>query len=99
MNGNPHYDHSGHDVDFAMKEIQLKDAKARLSAVVDDAVNGDGAIITRHGKRDAVLISFEEFQRLTRQVPSFGWLLAHAPVEDEDLPTRKSARRADEDAV
>jgi antitoxin Phd len=86
-------------VEIAMKEIQLKDAKAQLSSVVDDAVNGNGAIITRHGKRDAVLISFEEFQRLTRQLPTFGWLLSQAPLEDADLPTRKGARTSDEDAV
>jgi antitoxin (DNA-binding transcriptional repressor) of toxin-antitoxin stability system len=31
-----------------MREIQLRDAKASLSAVVDDAVRGEPAIITRH---------------------------------------------------
>jgi prevent-host-death family protein len=34
-----------------MREIQLKDAKATLSFVVDDAVRGKPAIITRHGGR------------------------------------------------
>ena len=34
-----------------MKEIQLKDAKATLSHVLDDAIAGKPAIITRHGKR------------------------------------------------
>jgi prevent-host-death family protein len=34
-----------------MREIQLRDAKARLSVVVDDAVRGEPAIITRHGRR------------------------------------------------
>ena len=33
-----------------MREIQLRDAKASLSAVVDEAVRGEPAIITRHGK-------------------------------------------------
>jgi prevent-host-death family protein len=73
---------------MGMREIQLKDAKAKLSAVVDNAVNGDGAIITRHGKKEAVVISYKEFQRLSKAVPSFGWLLTHAPLEDVDLPER-----------
>ncbi len=73
-----------------MREIQLKDAKAKLSAVVDDAMSGDGAIITRHGKKEAVVISYDEFQRLSKAVPSFGWLLTHAPLEDGDLPERQS---------
>ena len=40
-----------------MREIQLRDAKASLSAVVDDAVRGEPAIITRHGKPVAQLVA------------------------------------------
>jgi antitoxin Phd len=42
-----------------VEEIQLKDAQNSLSAVVDRAVAGDQIVITRHGKREAVLISWE----------------------------------------
>jgi prevent-host-death family protein len=70
-----------------MKEIQLRDAKAGLSAVVDDAVRGEPAIITRHGKGEAVILSFKEWERLSR-VPSFGQLLMAAPIMPEDLPER-----------
>ena len=70
-----------------MREIQLRDAKARLSAVVDDAVRGDPAVITRHGKREAVIIGFKEWERLS-QVPSFGRLLMAAPIGPDDLPER-----------
>jgi antitoxin Phd len=74
-----------------MREIQLKDAKATLSAVVDEALTGNAAIITRHGQRTAVIISYEEYQKL-KTVPSFGWLLANAPLDDDDLPERKPGR-------
>ena len=70
-----------------MREIQLRDAKASLSAVVDDAVRGKPAIITRHGKREAVILSFKEWERLS-QVPSFGRLLMAAPIVPDDLPER-----------
>ena len=70
-----------------MKEIQLRDAKATLSAVLDDAVRGKPSVITRRGRREAVLISYEEWQRLSR-VPSFGRLLMAAPLEEGDLPQR-----------
>jgi hypothetical protein len=33
-----------------MRNIQLRDAKAALSAVVDDAAHGNASVITRHGK-------------------------------------------------
>ncbi|VTZ50520.1 Antitoxin [Methylocella tundrae] len=70
-----------------MREIQLRDAKATLSAVVDEALQGKPAIITRHGKRQAVILSYEEWERLS-QVPSFGRLLMTAPVAAEDLSNR-----------
>ena len=73
-----------------MREIQLRDAKASLSAVIDEAVHGEPAIITRHGKPEAVILSFAEWQRLSH-VPSFGQLLMAAPLTKDDLPERNQA--------
>ncbi|MDP3897409.1 MAG: type II toxin-antitoxin system Phd/YefM family antitoxin [Mesorhizobium sp.] len=72
-----------------MKSIQLKDAKATLSAVVDDAVAGRPSLITRHGRKEAVVISFAEYERLSK-VPSFGALLMAFPGEPGDIPERPS---------
>jgi len=73
-----------------MRKIQLKDAKASLSSVVNDAVRGRAAVITRHGKPEAVVLSFEEWERLAK-IPSFGQLLMSAPVKVADLPRRNRA--------
>jgi antitoxin Phd len=73
-----------------VKEIQLRDAKASLSAVVDEAVRGSPAVITRHGKRQAVVVSYEEWERLSH-VPTFGRLLMAAPLAEDDLPNRNSS--------
>jgi antitoxin Phd len=73
-----------------MREIQLRDAKASLSAVVDEAMEGKPAVITRHGKRQAVVVSYEEWERLST-VPSFGRLLMGAPLAAGDLPRRNKA--------
>jgi antitoxin Phd len=73
-----------------MREIQLRDAKATLSAVVDNAVRGEPSVITRHGRPEAVVIGFEEWQRLS-SVPSFGRLLMAAPMAPDDLPERDRA--------
>ena len=75
-----------------MQKIQLRDAKATLSAVVDQAQQGEPSIITRHGRPEAVVISFEEWQRLS-QVPSFGRLLMEAQLEPEDVPERYGSLR------
>jgi len=77
-----------------MRKIQLKDAKAKLSTVVDDAVRGKPSVITRHGKREVVLLSYEEWERLS-QVPSFGRLLMSAPLLEDDVPPRSSAPMRD----
>lgn len=74
-----------------MRDIKLSDAKARLSAVVDQAVQGKPVAITRNGRREAVLLGYEEWLRLSR-VPSFGRLLSSMPAGD--LPVRGSSRRS-----
>ncbi|GEO39951.1 prevent-host-death family protein [Skermanella aerolata] len=83
-----------------MKQIQLKDAKATLSAVVDRAVAGEPTVITRHGRKEAVLVSFEEWERVSK-VPSFADLLLAFPGDAEDIPERlrKPARTLTEDSL
>ena len=75
---------------MAVHKVQLKDAKANLSAVVDQATRGKPSVITRHGKPEAVVLGFADWQRLSR-VPSFGRLLMSAPLESEDVPKRNRA--------
>ena len=70
-----------------MKDIQLRDAKTNLSAVVDAATQGKPSVITRHGKREAVVLGYEEWKKLST-APTFGRLLMAAPLEAGDLPTR-----------
>ncbi len=71
-----------------MQEIQIRDAKANLSAVIDHATRGEPSVITRHGKPMAVILSYEEYTRLS-SVPSFGRLLMSMP---DDLETERGGR-------
>ena len=77
-----------------MRKIQLKEAKSKLSAVVDEATRGRPSVITRHGKSEAVLLGFADWQRLAN-VPSFGRLLMSAPVAPADVPGRNRTRIRD----
>jgi antitoxin Phd len=70
-----------------MQKVQLKDAKANLSALVDRATRGEPSVITRHGKAEAVVLGFADWERLSH-VPSFGRLLMLAPLGPGDLPAR-----------
>jgi prevent-host-death family protein len=73
-----------------MRRIQLKDAKASLSAVVDRATRGKPSVITRHGKPEAVVLGYTDWERLSH-VPSFGRLLMSAPLDEADVPPRNRA--------
>jgi antitoxin Phd len=72
-----------------MRTIQLRDAKAGLSQVVDDAMQGEPSLITRHGKPQAVVLSFDEWKKLS-SVPSFGRLLMAAPEALAEFTSRNS---------
>jgi antitoxin Phd len=76
-----------------MKEIQLREAKATLSAVVEAAEKGEPTTITKRGRPAAVVVSHAEWMRLKAKVPSFAdLLLAVPPLDPEDLPRRRPAR-------
>ena len=70
-----------------MREIQLRDAKATFSAVVDQAVHGTPSVITRRGRKEVVVLSYEEYEKLAH-VPSSGRLLAAYPGEDDTIAER-----------
>jgi prevent-host-death family protein len=69
-----------------MRQVSLAEAKAKLSDLIADTRAGKPTIIARRGKLTAVVLSFEEYERLSR-VPSLGRLLAY-PGEADDLPDR-----------
>lgn len=63
-----------------IRKIQLKDAKANLSALVDQAARGKPSVITRHGKPEGGRAWLCRLGTVSH-VPSFGRLLMSAPLE------------------
>ncbi|MDX8513958.1 type II toxin-antitoxin system Phd/YefM family antitoxin [Mesorhizobium captivum] len=47
-----------------MKTVQLREAKAGLSALVEAVAGGEPTIITKHGKPAAAIVSVEDLQKL-----------------------------------
>ncbi|HEX9903690.1 MAG TPA: type II toxin-antitoxin system Phd/YefM family antitoxin [Propylenella sp.] len=77
-----------------MKTVQLREAKARLSALVEAAVSGEPTTITRHGKPAAMLVPLSAARKIYPQgKPSFAdWLLSiphEIPFERDQTPPRK----------
>ncbi|HEX4180608.1 MAG TPA: type II toxin-antitoxin system Phd/YefM family antitoxin [Caulobacteraceae bacterium] len=47
-----------------MKSMQVRDAKAKLSALIEAAEHGQPTTITRHGRAAAVLVPVADARRL-----------------------------------
>ena len=77
-----------------MRAVQLRDAKAGLSQLVDEAMQGTPSLITRHGKPQAVVLSYRDWQKLS-SVPSFGRLLMAAPEALGEFTTRDNSAPRD----
>ncbi|MEO9188414.1 MAG: type II toxin-antitoxin system prevent-host-death family antitoxin [Acetobacteraceae bacterium] len=70
-----------------MKTLQLRDAKATLSALVEAAERGEATVVTKHGRPAAMIVPIEVGQRIYRTVePSFASLLMGLP---DDLATER----------
>lgn len=73
-----------------MQVVQIRDAKAGLSALVAAAEGGQPTTISRHGKPCAMVVPFEDGQRLYAAVkPGLAsYLLSRPePLETERDPT------------
>lgn len=81
-----------------MRSVQVREAKARFSALVEAAERGEVITITRHGRPAAVLISAEDARRLYPEGrPSIADLLLAMPdglPEDLDLERDATPPRA-----
>jgi antitoxin Phd len=62
-----------------MRELQLRDAKAAFSAVVEQAANGESTVVTRHGRKVAVVLGYDEWERLSNARRSLADLLLDFP--------------------
>jgi antitoxin Phd len=75
-----------------MRELQLRDAKASFSAVVEQAARGEETVVTRHGQPTAVVLGYADWLRLTGAHPSFAELLLDFPevgeIERDQSPAR-----------
>jgi len=76
-------------------EWQLQEAKGNLSQLIKRAANGDAQMVTVHGKPTAVVVSAEEYARLTRRRGklSTALLCPDLAVEDLDFPRSRDTGR------
>jgi antitoxin Phd len=78
-----------------MRTLQLREAKATLSAVVDAAERGEPTMITRHGRPAAVVVAVSDARAFfEKRKPSFASLLLAIPgeleIERDQTPVREA---------
>ena len=68
----------------------LQDAKNKLSKLVDLAVHDGPQTITRRGKETAIVVSVEDFRKLTSGRDSLVSFLRDSPLAGVDLDLERS---------
>jgi prevent-host-death family protein len=78
-----------------MEQWQLQDAKNRFSEVVQKALKHGPQLITRRGIKTAVIMSIEEYQKLTKPKTDIVDFFHKSPLKDIgiDLTRDKDAGR------
>lgn len=79
-----------------MEQWQLQQAKARLSEVLRRAQTEGPQAITVHGKNEAVVLSWRQYENLAERKPSFVAFMRSSPwagVEIELDRDRSPARK------
>jgi antitoxin Phd len=78
-----------------MKKWPVQDAKARFSEMLDDCIAKGPQMVTRRGEEAAVLVTMEEWKRMSASAkPSLhDLLLGDGPRFELELPKRGRARR------
>jgi antitoxin Phd len=71
-------------------EWQLQEAKGNFSQLIKRAAGGDAQVVTVHGKPTAVVVSAEEYARLTRSKGKLSNALLRPDLAVEDLDFSRS---------
>jgi antitoxin Phd len=69
-----------------MKNIwQLQEAKSKFSEMVDQTLTDGVQIVTRRGKKTVAVVSFEEYEQLTRISEPLSKFLLRSPLAGSEL--------------
>lgn len=69
----------------AVQAWSVANAKARFSEVIERARDEGPQTITRNGRRTAVVVSVEEWERRTKRKEKLGDFLANSPLRGSGI--------------
>jgi len=82
-----------------MKTVSTFDAKNKLSALIAAAIDGEPQVITKNGVESAVLISYEEYLRLTAKAEPLVDFFLNSPLRESGLDLTRSKTGPDRDPL
>ena len=68
----------------------VAEAKAKLSEVIEQAEASGPQTITRNGRKAAVVVSAEEWERKTKRVGNLAEFFASSPLRGSGLKVKRS---------
>jgi len=72
---------------------QIQEAKNRLSEVIARALKQGPQVITRHGEKTVVVVSYTEYEKLRKSQSSLSEFFRASPMTGIDLRRDKSLPR------
>ncbi len=64
---------------------QLQDAKSKFSQLVEKALHNGSQFVTKHGNNAVVILSFKDYQALTKPTSDLVAFLRSSPLVNVDL--------------
>jgi prevent-host-death family protein len=74
---------------MAMEDWSVAAAKAKFSEVIDRALSEGPQMITRNGRRAAVVVSADEWERKTSRTGNLAEFFARSPLRGSGLIMRR----------
>ena len=64
---------------------QLQDAKSKFSQLVENAMLNEPQFVTKHGNNAVVILSFENYKKITKPTTDLVAFLRNSPLRDIEL--------------
>jgi len=64
---------------------QLQDAKSKFSQLVEKAMSSSPQFVTKHGNNAVVILSFEDYKKITKPKKDLITFLSNSPLKEIEL--------------
>ena len=68
-----------------MKQVSIFEGKNKFSELVASAAKGEPQVITKNGTKTAVVISYNEYKRLSARKETLSEFLLNSPLRGTDV--------------